>query len=166
MHAFAGDPSGHCAELFRPYEDYGRGDAIARIDRKNELIPLALLRSPADREHDVCLPASGERGHTEPQRDAISRARFALIMGVRPLAGQPVRLSMPDAMAKLAAFGLSMDYQVFPPPASASATLSTATTGAPWPRRSRRAPHELARPGPAADLSFERGRRAPEPAGA
>jgi glycosyltransferase involved in cell wall biosynthesis len=29
-------------ELFRQYEDYGRGDAIARFDRQNELIPLLL----------------------------------------------------------------------------------------------------------------------------
>ncbi|MEA2312349.1 MAG: hypothetical protein QOE28_2317 [Solirubrobacteraceae bacterium] len=30
------------AELFAQYERYGRGDAIARIDRQNELVPLAL----------------------------------------------------------------------------------------------------------------------------
>jgi glycosyltransferase involved in cell wall biosynthesis len=29
-------------ELFRQYEDYGRGDALARFDRQNELIPLVL----------------------------------------------------------------------------------------------------------------------------
>jgi glycosyltransferase involved in cell wall biosynthesis len=34
-------------ELFRQYEDYGRGDAIARLDRQNELIPLALYWAAA-----------------------------------------------------------------------------------------------------------------------
>jgi hypothetical protein len=33
--------------LFRQYEDYGRGDAIARFDRQNELIPLALYCAAA-----------------------------------------------------------------------------------------------------------------------
>ena len=31
------------AALYRQYERYGRGDARARIDRQNELVPLALL---------------------------------------------------------------------------------------------------------------------------
>jgi glycosyltransferase involved in cell wall biosynthesis len=29
--------------LYRQYERYGRGDALARVDRQNELIPLALM---------------------------------------------------------------------------------------------------------------------------
>jgi MMPL family len=113
MHAFAGDPGDHCAELFRQYEDYGHGDPIARIDRQNELIPLALLRSPADREQDACLPASGERGHTEAQRDAISRGALRLIMAsVRRPASQfatPCTTQWPSSPP----FGLSMDYEVF-----------------------------------------------------
>jgi glycosyltransferase involved in cell wall biosynthesis len=35
-------PRRSLGELFRQYEGYGRGDAIARFDRQNELIPLAL----------------------------------------------------------------------------------------------------------------------------
>jgi glycosyltransferase involved in cell wall biosynthesis len=31
------------AELYRQYERYGRGDALARIDRQNELIPFGMM---------------------------------------------------------------------------------------------------------------------------
>ena len=40
-------PRANPAELYRQYERYGRGDARARIDRQNELVPLVLLTAGA-----------------------------------------------------------------------------------------------------------------------
>ena len=40
-------PRRSLAELYRQYRAYGRGDVLARIDRQNELVPLALYGTAA-----------------------------------------------------------------------------------------------------------------------
>lgn len=35
------------AEMFRQYQRYGRGDAMAKIDRQNELVPMAMMGAAA-----------------------------------------------------------------------------------------------------------------------
>ena len=38
-------PRRSIGELYRQYEGYGRGDALARVDRQNEIVPLVLYAS-------------------------------------------------------------------------------------------------------------------------
>lgn len=40
-------PRGSVAELYRQYRNYGRGDALARIDRQNELVTIGLYLAGA-----------------------------------------------------------------------------------------------------------------------